>query len=239
MRVLMSTMAAMLILCGTHLPAGAQTANTAQQRTDAPRQQSDPSNQPAVPSNVHDATAFYPPLSRRLGEQGRIRVSFTIGEDGTVSKPSVVLSSGFDRLDQAALAAVMLWTYHPEMKDGKPIATTKLAEINFSLDDELLPPSTVLYGAAADYPKDALDGKVEGATSVGLLIGPAGNIQRLEFANSSGSQSLDNASIMLVHRSKFAPATVNGVAVSTAFVVTVTWLLPGHRPPVTDVPNAH
>jgi protein TonB len=48
----------------------------------------------------------YPSQSKRLGEQGKVLVRVLIGTDGTAHKAEIKQSSGFDRLDQAALTTV-------------------------------------------------------------------------------------------------------------------------------------
>ncbi|MES3002374.1 MAG: TonB family protein, partial [Pseudomonadota bacterium] len=51
----------------------------------------------------------YPPISKRMGEQGKVVVRVLIGADGNAQKAEIRQSSGFDRLDQAALATVQKW----------------------------------------------------------------------------------------------------------------------------------
>jgi protein TonB len=46
----------------------------------------------------------YPRLSRRLGEEGTVRIRFTVSSDGHVSEIELVNSSGFEGLDVATLA---------------------------------------------------------------------------------------------------------------------------------------
>jgi protein TonB len=64
----------------------------------------------------------YPPISRRLGEQGKVLVRVLIGADGAPQKAELRQSSGFDRLDQAALATAMRWRYVPGKRAGVPEA---------------------------------------------------------------------------------------------------------------------
>jgi protein TonB len=64
----------------------------------------------------------YPPISKRLGEQGKVLVRVLIGGDGTPQKAELRQSSGFDRLDQAALATAMRWRYLPGRRAGVPEA---------------------------------------------------------------------------------------------------------------------
>jgi periplasmic protein TonB len=63
----------------------------------------------------------YPAASRRLGEQGSSVIEVLVGVDGRVLDAKLLQSSGYDRLDQAALAGVKA-DYHfiPGTVDGKP-----------------------------------------------------------------------------------------------------------------------
>lgn len=76
----------------------------------------------------------YPPLSKRLGEQGKVVVRVLIGTDGSAQKAEIRTSSGFDRLDQAALATVQRWRYLPGKRDGVPEAMWFNVPINFVLE---------------------------------------------------------------------------------------------------------
>lgn len=61
----------------------------------------------------------YPAISRRLGEEGKVVIRVLIGRDGMPQQGSIDQSSGYARLDQAALRAVMGWRYVPGQRDGK------------------------------------------------------------------------------------------------------------------------
>lgn len=76
----------------------------------------------------------YPPISKRLGEQGKVVVRVLIGTDGTAQRAEVAESSGFDRLDQAALATVLKWRYVPGKRGGVPEAMWFRVPINFVLE---------------------------------------------------------------------------------------------------------
>lgn len=60
----------------------------------------------------------YPAVSFRLNEQGVVVVRVFIKTDGTADQASVSVSSGFPRLDQAALRTVRGWRYVPGKKGG-------------------------------------------------------------------------------------------------------------------------
>ena len=60
----------------------------------------------------------YPPASKRLGEQGKVLLRVLIGVDGTALDAEVKQSSGYDRLDRAALETVRKWRYVPGKRAG-------------------------------------------------------------------------------------------------------------------------
>ena len=76
----------------------------------------------------------YPPLSKRLGEQGRVVVRVFIEADGTASRAEVRQSSGFERLDQTAVQTVLRWRYVPGKRAGVPEAMWFNVPINFVLE---------------------------------------------------------------------------------------------------------
>ncbi len=57
-----------------------------------------------------------------------------IETDGAASAAEIHTSSGFERLDQAALQTVLRWTYVPGKRDGVPQAMWYLIPIEFVLE---------------------------------------------------------------------------------------------------------
>ena len=76
----------------------------------------------------------YPPISRRLNEQGKTTVRVLIGPDGLPQRSEIAKSSGFERLDQAAMATVMRWRYVPGKRGGVPEAMWFNVPINWVLE---------------------------------------------------------------------------------------------------------
>jgi protein TonB len=70
------------------------------------------------PDYLQNPKPPYPPMSQRLGERGKVTVRVLIGADGQPQKAELKHSSGFERLDQAALATVMKWRYVPGKRGG-------------------------------------------------------------------------------------------------------------------------
>lgn len=89
--------------------SAAPTAPPAPPRIELPSSSADYLNNPPPP---------YPPLSKRLGEQGKVVIRAFIDANGTATQAEVRTSSGYDRLDQAALQTVLKWRYVPGKRAG-------------------------------------------------------------------------------------------------------------------------
>ena len=76
----------------------------------------------------------YPGLSKRLGEEGKVVLRVLIEADGSASKAEIRSSSGYDRLDQAALQTVLRWRYLPGKRGGVAEAMWFNVPINFVLE---------------------------------------------------------------------------------------------------------
>ena len=76
----------------------------------------------------------YPSISRRLNEQGKSTVRVLIGADGQPQRAEIAKSSGFSRLDDAAMATVMRWRYVPGKRGGVAEAMWFNVPINWILE---------------------------------------------------------------------------------------------------------
>ncbi|WP_173678709.1 energy transducer TonB [Burkholderia singularis] len=81
------------------------------------------------------AQADYPSLSRRRGETGVVKVRFVVGLTGKIESAQVVQSSGFPRLDDAALEAIRSSPCQPYLQNGQPMRAAYTQPYNFTLDD--------------------------------------------------------------------------------------------------------
>jgi len=77
----------------------------------------------------------YPMLSRRRGESGTAYVRFVVGLTGQIENVELKKSSGFDRLDSAAIAAMHDSSCKPYMENGEPVRAAYTQPFNFSLQD--------------------------------------------------------------------------------------------------------
>lgn len=76
----------------------------------------------------------YPTLSKRLGESGVVQLRVHVEIDGTPSQVQIYKSSGYDRLDQAALETVKnRWRFVPGHLGGTPIASWVIQPVRFDL----------------------------------------------------------------------------------------------------------
>ncbi len=85
-------------------------------------------------SYLNNAPPRYPPLSKRLGEQGTRGGPRPDRTDGTASQASVKTSSGYQRLDQTALQTVLQWRYVPGKRAGVPEAMWFNIPLDFVLE---------------------------------------------------------------------------------------------------------
>jgi protein TonB len=78
----------------------------------------------------------YPPASRRAGEAGTVQLRVYVLENGRVREAQVSASSGFPRLDEAAVReATRAWRFVPGTQDGKPAAMWHEIKVTFRLTD--------------------------------------------------------------------------------------------------------
>lgn len=109
-------------------PAGNQrpsTANAAPAAVVLPSSDADYLNNPAP---------VYPGMSRRMSEQGTVLLRVFINTEGRAEKAEIRTSSGYSRLDEAALSTAQGWRYVPGKRAGVPEAMWFNVPIRFVLD---------------------------------------------------------------------------------------------------------
>lgn len=104
----------------------------------APAQASKEPAEPVIPprsdaAHLSNPAPVYPAVSRRLGEQGRVLFDVYILPDGSVGEIRLKRSSGFARLDEAALEAVRQWRYVPAKRGDQPIPFWYVQPIDFAM----------------------------------------------------------------------------------------------------------
>lgn len=83
---------------------------------------------------LNNPAPAYPAQSRRLREEGRVLFDVYILPDGSVGQIRLKRSSGFSRLDDAALEAIRRWRYVPAKRGDEPIPYWYVQPLDFQLD---------------------------------------------------------------------------------------------------------
>ena len=91
-----------------------------------------PGNDVAPPKLLERVEAQYTDLARLVKQEGTVVLSATIGTDGVPRNVELSRSLGFG-LDEQAVFAVQHWKFSPAIKDGKPVPTAAMIEVNFRL----------------------------------------------------------------------------------------------------------
>ena len=95
--------------------------------------------QPPADANASGLTGThtvppYPALARAASHQGTVLLQLVVSPEGAVANATVVTSSGFPELDQAAVAWVMShWKYKPALQNGLAVASQTQAAVKFDL----------------------------------------------------------------------------------------------------------
>jgi protein TonB len=84
-------------------------------------------------AGLNNKAPAYPMLSRKRKEQGTVWLLLLVSKEGLVKELKLKKTSGFDRLDQAALQAVKKWQFQPARKQGQPIDYWYELPLKFSL----------------------------------------------------------------------------------------------------------
>lgn len=92
--------------------------------------------QPAIfsASYLNNTSPDYPSLSRRLGEQGTVILNVFVNSDGRAEKIKIKQTSGFDRLDSAAIETVKKWKFIPAKNNGTSVESWAQVPIDFILE---------------------------------------------------------------------------------------------------------
>ena len=98
------------------------TAQTPPMATDAAR--------PAAGWDSLKSMITYPEIARRAGVQGYVNVSVELSETGTVESVSI---SGYGIFNSNVEEIVKKMKWIPDMRNGKPVKTTVVFELQFQL----------------------------------------------------------------------------------------------------------
>lgn len=148
--------AAQPVLASTAAQTAEPAVQTVQAQPEAPRQQASavavaPAERPQIHAPVAPAAPVrrpaiyraaylnnpepaYPPLSRRAGETGKAVLLVRISILGRAESVQVQTSSGYARLDMAAVEAVRQWRFDPAREGEQVVASLAQIPIDFTLE---------------------------------------------------------------------------------------------------------
>lgn len=78
----------------------------------------------------------YPMISRQLGEQGQVIIELELDKKGRVIMTRIIKSSGYKRLDKAALATLNAWRCNPPLRDGQSVSAIAQQPFDFVLQED-------------------------------------------------------------------------------------------------------
>jgi periplasmic protein TonB len=96
---------------------------------------------PAPPAETSDMKVtnrvdpVYPPASRRAGEEGTGVFRVLVDTNGRPLEVQVMKSSGFPRLDEAAVTAIHKWRFRAAVANGQAVQSWTRVQVQFRLEN--------------------------------------------------------------------------------------------------------
>jgi TonB family protein len=183
-----------------------------------------------MPEMIYEEPPEYPRKARKAGAEGIVYIEVLVDQKGNVRKALVYRPSGTKvGFEEAALKAAYKCRYKPAMQNGTPVAIWVVYEVDFSLaragfpdPDELIPadkPAEMIYEEPPEYPRLAIQARLEGVVWVKSLVGKDGNVVKATIHKSSGSKAgFDDAAVAAAYKCRFKPA-IKGGSPSAAWVI--------------------
>ncbi len=88
----------------------------------------------AKPNYLRNPPPKYPAESRKLREEGLVLLKVLVTAEGRADDVQLQRSSGFARLDEAALKAVRRWEFNPARAGATPVACAVEVPVRFGLN---------------------------------------------------------------------------------------------------------
>lgn len=89
----------------------------------------------ARPNYLRNPAPRYPEASRRNSEEGLVLLKVDVNPSGRPVQVELSDSSGYERLDRAAVEAVKRWVFEPARLGPLPVASTVQVPVRFRLSD--------------------------------------------------------------------------------------------------------
>ena len=194
-----------------------------------------PDSPPHVDTSGVNHQPPYPQTALQNLERGAAVLGVAVTADGTVTRVSLIETSGFNDLDASAISTVLGWKFAPAMKEGAPVEGTTMVKLVFeppaaapNPDDAQPPPpsSQLLFPArmtmsaadgkqeVRDFPVPCRRGAFEGVATVENDAKKGGEMAGFTVRLSAGSDTVQFDIVHIGARLVGADITANGEAMS-------------------------
>jgi TonB family protein len=187
----------------------------------------------------------YPLRSIHDGEQGGCAVRMEVDSDGAIRVRQLVISTGYERLDAACVAAFADTRMMPATLGGKPVASWIVLPLNWALPNRD-PPHKI--GKTTDeqlevpivrqdydlkvgpdyYPAESRAMHQQGDCTVRAVVRETGPPSDVGLAKSTGFAALDEACVAAIRQAPFLPGKSKQGPVVNVVDITISWRLPAH-----------
>lgn len=88
----------------------------------------------ATADYLNNPKPSYPRASKRLGEEGEVRLRVQVSKGGQVLAVQLKRSSGYERLDKAAIESVQQWRFKPATRGDEALESWVEVPVKFVLE---------------------------------------------------------------------------------------------------------
>lgn len=181
----------------------------------------------------------YPSAAQRANVQGKVFVSFIVGEDGTIRDPKILKGIGFGCDEEALRITLNMPKWTPGKQNGKAVAVQYNLPIAFVLEKQAASSngekSPEFPGGMAalqqfiasnlKYPEPARRANVEGMVLTGFTVTKDGAIKDLVITKGIGFGCDAEALKLIMKMPKWTPATQNGEPVDAKYNLPISFVL--------------
>jgi TonB family protein len=194
----------------------------------------------------------YPVGLRQAGIGGRVEMTFSIDERGSVQRFEIKQGSNHPELDQAALKVAEAFEFSPALRGTEPVATsvtlgitfgnrgatpsTSTARPNtpapaanqpvpaqFDVAPQVRNANRVQQAMLSEYPIGLRDTGIGGKVEMWFYVNEQGGVERFQIGQGSGNKDLDAAALRVARVFQFTAARRGNQPVATWFSFGITF----------------
>jgi TonB family protein len=168
----------------------------------------------------------YPKESLDAAEAGTTVLRYVVETDGSLHDVQVERSSGWPRLDQAALEALVKCKGRPALVNGVRMQSFGRFNYNWRPGNAAALQADAAAGCRPSYPVEAVRKELQGKTTLRMSLDDKGTLVKIELVQSSGSGLLDAAAMSGLATCRFSVARdPNGTPIASDFNIEYVWKL--------------